>query len=138
MILDATDLILGRFATVVAKKALLGEEVFIVNCEKVVVTGSKKDVLGKYKWYREVGGDALKGPFFPRRSDLVVKRTIRGMLPHKQEKGKKAFKRIRCYYGVPKGLEGKKFETIKEADVSNMQNLKYIYLNEICKELGGK
>ena len=49
MIIDASDMILGRLATYVAKKALLGEKVDIVNCEKAVITGNKKSVFEKYK-----------------------------------------------------------------------------------------
>ena len=37
MIIDAKNLVLGRMATVVAKEALLGEKIDIINCEKAVV-----------------------------------------------------------------------------------------------------
>ena len=49
MIIDAKDLIAGRIATVEAKKALLGEEVSIVNAELAVITGRKKNIMEKYK-----------------------------------------------------------------------------------------
>jgi len=45
MIIDATNLIAGRLATFVAKKALLGEEIEIVNSEKAVLTGKKSDLM---------------------------------------------------------------------------------------------
>ena len=133
MIIDATDLIIGRMATVVAKKALLGEKVDIINCEKALISGSKKDVLAKFKARRE-RGQPTKGPFIPRRPDMLVKRTIRGMLPYKQEKGLKAFKRIKCYLGVPEGME--KAETIKEAHISKLPTLKYITIGTLSRELG--
>ena len=41
MIVDANNLVLGRMATHVAKELLKGEKVDIVNCEKVVVSGSR-------------------------------------------------------------------------------------------------
>ena len=55
MIIDASDMILGRLATYVAKKALLGEKVDIVNCEKAVITGNKKSIFEKYKQRNERG-----------------------------------------------------------------------------------
>ena len=39
MIINAENLILGRMTTYAAKKALQGEEVDIVNCEKAIITG---------------------------------------------------------------------------------------------------
>ena len=45
MIIDGTNLILGRLASVAAKKALLGDDIIIVNCDKVLVTGTKKNIV---------------------------------------------------------------------------------------------
>ena len=89
MIINAIDLILGRVATVAAKKALMGENVEIVNCEKAIMTGNKKDILERYKTKRAMG-QVYHGPYILRRPDMFVKRAIRGMLPYKQDKGKKA------------------------------------------------
>lgn len=137
MILDATDLIVGRFATVLAKRALLGEEIVVVNCEKAVISGSRTNVIGKYlNWTKR--GIPLKGPYFPRRPDMMVRRMIRGMLPHKQPKGITAFKRVMCYIGVPENLKDKKFETVREAQVGKLPNLKYVTIGEISKQIGGK
>ena len=47
MIIDANNLILGRMATFIAKQALLGEDIKIVNCEKAVITGDRKEILLK-------------------------------------------------------------------------------------------
>jgi large subunit ribosomal protein L13 len=137
MIIDGTDLILGRFASFVAKKALLGEEVNVINCDKVVITGTKKDVLGDYV-HRMAMGSPRKGPFLHRAPDKIVKRAIRGMLPVKQEKGEKAFKRIRCYKGVPENFKNQKHETVPVANISKVPNLKYISVGEISRLISGK
>lgn len=137
MIIDATNLIMGRLSTYVAKKALLGETIDIVNAEKVIVTGSKEFLLERYKQRRE-RGTPTTGPFFPRVSNLMLKRTIRGMLPYKQPKGAHAFKRIKCYIGIPAIFEGKQFETVKSADISRLQTKKYITLKQLSKLLGAK
>src|SRR5690349_9682424 len=110
MIIDATDLILGRLAATVAKKALLGEKVDIVNAEKKVVTGKRAHIIQKY--HQKIGRTTiLRGPFVPRMPDRLVRRTIRGMLPYKKEKGDKTMDRIMCYIGVPAEFQGKTFET---------------------------
>lgn len=136
MILDATNLILGRLASYAAKKALLGEKVDVVNCEKAVVSGRKKRTIKKYLHIQSRG--THKGPFLPKKPNLFVRRAIRGMLPYKKGRGEDAFSRIKCYIGVPEELKDKKAETIKNAAVSKLPKLYYITVNEICKELGAK
>ena len=137
MIIDASNLILGRIATVAAKKALLGEKVDVVNCSKVLMTGNKKEIIARYKAKREMG-QVYHGPYIQRRVDIFVKRTIRGMLPYKQAKGREAFERIRCYRSVPESLKDKKMETIEKANISKVPTLKYITVAEICKSMGAK
>ena len=135
MIIDATDMILGRLATQVAKKALLGERVEVINCEKAVISGSRADVIANYKqkWGRTT---IRKGPFIHRMPDRFVRRIIRGMLPYKQEKGSKAFKRIMCYVGTPKAFEGKQTEIVQIAHLSERQPKNMVTVADVCKELG--
>ncbi|MDD5178404.1 MAG: 50S ribosomal protein L13 [Candidatus Nanoarchaeia archaeon] len=128
-IIDAKKLVLGRMAAVVSKMALKGETIIILNSEKAVITGSKKDVLMKYNAKKQ-RGDPYHGPYFPRGPQMIVKRTIRGMLPYKQEKGLKAFKNIKCYLGIPEEFKDKKLETIEDAKLSKKVR-KYISLGEI-------
>lgn len=136
MIINGDDLILGRVASFAAKKALLGETIDIVNCEKIAVTGRKEFLLKRYKQIGDRG--THKGPIFHRSPVRILKRTIRGMLPYKQERGIKAFKRIKCYVGVPAELKDKKLDTIANANVSKLKNLNFIYVKDISKFLGGK
>jgi len=136
MIIDATDLIIGRIGTFVAKKALQGEKFDIVNCEKAVVTGKKNAVLAKYLKLKDRG--TYKGPFLPKQPNLFVRRVIRGMLPYRRERGKEAFKGIKCYTGVPDELKDKKMETIKNANASKLPTLNYVSVKEICKTAGAK
>ena len=134
MIIDAKDMIVGRFATVAAKKALLGEKVDIINCESAIITGNKKNLIVAIKKEKERG--TYKGPFMPRMPDRFVKRIIRGMLPYKQDKGRDAYKRIMCYIGVPPEFEGKEIIKIEKASIAKVKNLDYVSIKEICKKLG--
>ncbi|MBS3098346.1 50S ribosomal protein L13 [Candidatus Woesearchaeota archaeon] len=137
MIIDAKNLILGRLATTVAKSALLGEQVDVVNCENAVLTGNKKNILLRYKIKKERGIHS-KGPFIPTSPHMIVKRAIRGMIPYKKEKGKTAFKKIKCYMGIPDEFKDKKIETLPSADISKVPNLRYMTLKEISKRMGVK
>lgn len=135
MIIDAKELILGRMAAKVAKKALEGETIDIINAEQAVITGGKSDILAEYK-HRQQRGQPKTGPFFFTKENLFVKRAIRGMLPYKKEKGRSAFKRIKCYVGVPPEFKDKKAETVEGAHISKVQMLKYISVKELCYLLG--
>jgi len=133
-IIDASGLVLGRMASVVAKRLLQGERVIILNAEKAVISGKKSNIVGERKRFLEVG-HPWKGPFHSRRPDRIVRRTIRGMLPWDQPKGKQAYKRLRVYLGVPEELKGEAAETILEAQASKLK-CSYIAVGELAKELG--
>ena len=137
MIINAENLILGRLATYAAKKALNGEKIDIVNCEKAIITGKRKDVLEKYKRKANRGGP-FHGPFYPKMPDRFVRRVIRGMLNYKQERGKNAFKRIMCYVSLPEAFNDKKLEIIKEASAQRLKTLNFITVSEICNHLKNK
>jgi len=138
MIIDAENLIIGRLGTFVAKSALQGQTIDIINAEKAIFTGSKENIYKKYKNMVDKGTRPQKGPFISRREDFFLRRIIRGMLPYKQEKGLIAYKRIKCHIGTPEELKGKETTTVKEADIKNTRALKCIKLNELCKLLGKK
>ena len=139
-IINAEGLILGRLASKVAKMLLEGEEVVIVNAEKVIITGNREDIFAKYKQRTELRTrtNPRRGPFYPKRSDEIVRRTIRGMLPWKTDRGRKAFRRLKVYVGVPKEFEGKELETISDAHMSRLATPKYVTVGEVAEFLGGK
>lgn len=137
MIIDATDLILGRLASYAAKKALLGEKVEVINSEKSIISGKKKDIFGDYLRKRQ-RGIPLQGPYFPRMPDMLVRRTIRGMMPYKTDRGKKAFENVKCWIGVPSKLKDQKADTIKQANLSKLPYMKYKTVGYICKLMGSK
>jgi len=76
-------LILGRLASVVASRLLSGETIAITNAERAVVSGTKTTTYREYKEQVDKGSTE-SGPYFPTRPDQIMKRTIRGMLPHKR------------------------------------------------------
>jgi len=108
-IIDGKNAVMGRLASYVAKEALNGEEIAIVNCEQVIITGSRRVVREEFEKKRGRVGSGQKGPKHSRDAQMIVKRAIRGMMPnHRFGRGKVAFGRIKCYVGVPKEFEKEK------------------------------
>lgn len=129
-IIDGKNAILGRLSSYAAKEVLKGEEVVIVNCDKVVITGNKKNIIENFEAKRRRVGSGQKGPKYPRKADMIVKRIIRGMLPnYRFGRGKESYKKIKCYLGVPE-----KFKTDKKIISGKEKRGKFIYLEEITKK----
>ena len=113
MIVDAEGAILGRLATKIAKELLKGENITIINVEKIIITGNP-DAIKKRFFEKRNKGDPKKGPFYPRQPDRLLKRVVRGMLPYKKEKGKKAFRRLKVFIGNSNNLKGEKISNTLE------------------------
>ena len=133
-IVDAEGLIIGRMASIIAKRLLTGEEIAIVNAEKAVISGKRKSRVMEAKKFLEVGAPR-RGPFHYRKPDRIIRSTIRGMLPHRQPKGKQAYKRLQVFIGVPNGLKDQKMETLKSAHAEKLA-CSYFTVGEFAKELG--
>ena len=137
MNIDGSNLILGRMSSVIAKKALLGESINIFNCESIIISGDRVMVTNQaFEQVRR--GNRENGPFISRYPDRYVRRSIKRMLPFKTKRGMAAFHRIMCYMGVPSEFRELKLETIKGAELSRLNSLKYTNIGSICKQLGGK
>ena len=134
IIVDADGLILGRMASKVAKSLLNGNKVIILNAEKAIISGKKKSKVAEAKEFLEVGSPK-RGPFHYRRPDRILRKTVRGMLPIRQPKGKSALKRLRVFLGIPKEFEEKQMITLKEAKASKLKGPS-LTLGELAKEIG--
>lgn len=133
-IINGDGLIIGRMASIIAKRLLNGEEIVIVNAEKAVLSGKRKSKVKEAKEFLEVGSPE-KGPFHYRRPDNIVRRTVRGMLPYKQPKGKQAYKRLKVFVGIPDELKDKKIETLMDARAEKL-TCPYFTVGEFAKEIG--
>ena len=131
VIVDASDCILGRVASLVAERALDGETVAVVNAEEAVITGSEDDIMSTYRKRVEVGSDS--GPYYPKRPDRIAKRSIRGMLPHKKQRGREALERVRVYLGNPYDEEG---EALPDTSLDRLSNIRFVELGEVSEKLG--
>lgn len=139
-VIDATGHVVGRLASVVAKRLLKGEEIVVVNAEKAIVTGRRGVLLATYAGRRARGSRIGRmrgiGPYYPRRPDRILRRTISRMLPHEQAKGREALRRLRVYVDVPDAYRDQPFEAIEVA--RRPPQGPFLSLGEIARNLGSK
>jgi len=133
-IINADGLILGRMASIIAKRLLNDEKIIVVNAEKAVLSGKRKSKVMEAKKFLEVGHPRM-GPFHYRRPDRIVRRTVRGMLPYKQPKGKQAYKRLKVYIGMPYELKDQEMQTLTDAQAKKL-TCPYFTIGQFAKEIG--
>ena len=112
VVFDASDRVLGRFATKIADK-LRGKDkptftphvdggdfVVVINAEKVKVTGKKSDQKKYYKHSLYPGGRKEKSyqEVLNNNPERIIENAVRGMLP-KNKLGKSMFKKLKVYRG---------------------------------------
>ena len=138
VIIDASNLILGRVATFAAKHALQGDEVVLFNAENAVISGTKANIVeeAKRRLKTRTLASQYKAPTHPRRPDTYVRRVIRGMLPRRKPKGSAALKRIRVYVGIPDEYRDKSTVKIPGANASKLR-CSFMTVGELSDELGG-
>lgn len=143
---DAKNKILGRFCSQVAKKALLGEYIVIINAKDAIISGSKRDIHENYlaKLNISTATNPRRGPFHERRPDTFMRRVIKQMLPRKKLRGKEAIKRVQVYISDIPGRFKSKYQKIvpKEIDNADKQRLshynRYITVENLCQRIGWK
>jgi|TARA_B100001996_G_scaffold368883_1_gene341809 large subunit ribosomal protein L13 len=142
---DADGLVLGRLASTVANLLLKStrsgnsDQVVIINAEKAVVSGKSTSVFATYQAKYELN-HARKGPFFPRMPDMILKRTVRGMLPYQEKSsGRRALRNLRVEIGCPSHLSGDLPEGHEQGDDSKIRRdlpERFVRLGEVSANLG--
>ncbi len=143
-VIDAKDKILGRLCSQVAKKALLGERIVVINAKDAIISGNKSSIheqnLAKLRIRTHF--NPKWGPFHDRRPDTYMRRVVKQMLPRKKIRGKDALKRVHIYIeDIPERFKYKYQKLIPEqiynADKSRLSYYnKYITLENLCLRIG--
>ena len=112
VVFDASDKVLGRFATKIADK-LRGKDkptftphvdggdfVVVINADKVKVTGNKADQKKYYKHSLYPGGLKEKSykEVLESTPERIIENAVKGMLP-KNKLGKSIIKKLKVYSG---------------------------------------
>ena len=104
ILIDAKGHLLGRLAATVAKELLAGQRVVIVRVEQFVLSGSlfrRKTEYMEMMRKKHVTNPRRSGPFHYKAPSQLFWRAIRGMLPHKTQRGKAALERLKVFEGIP-------------------------------------
>ena len=124
-VVDATDMTLGRLASDVAKvlrgknKPIFtphidcGDNVIVINAEKIKVTGKKMDQKVYYHHSDYVGGlkEATLREKLEKKPEQVIELAVKGMLP-KGPLGRQMFTKLHVYAGPEHKHEAQKPEVL--------------------------
>ncbi len=111
-LVDAQGLVLGRLASEVASILKgkhkpqysthldVGDNVIVVNADKVVLTGNKLEKKVYYHHSGYPGGlkETVYSDLMKRKPDFVIRKAVRGMLPHNRL-GRSMLRKLHVYAG---------------------------------------
>jgi large subunit ribosomal protein L13 len=124
-VVDATDMVVGRLASEVAKVLKgkhkpqytthndAGDYVIVINAEKVKFTGNKWDVK-EYNWHtNHIGGIKRRTAKeqLAKHPELIVEEAVKGMLG-KNTLGRKQLTKLKVVVGPTHGHDAQKPETL--------------------------
>ena len=124
-VVDATDMTLGRLASEVAKVLRgknkpeftphvdIGDNVIVINAEKISVTGKKLDQKVYYRHSEYVGGlkETTLREMLAKKPEQVIELAVKGMLP-KGPLGRQMFTKLHVYAGPEHKHEAQKPEVL--------------------------
>ncbi|KAG8984345.1 60S ribosomal protein L16B [Tulasnella sp. 427] len=118
VVIDGKGHLLGRLAAIVAKQLLAGQKIVVVRCEEINISGSymrNKLRYANFLHKRHIVNPKKLGPFHHRAPSRILYRTIRGMLPHRTNRGATALERLKLYEGCPPPYDLKKKMVVPQA-----------------------
>lgn len=129
-VVDATDVPLGRLSAVVASilrgknkptftpNVDTGDNVIVINAEKVALTGKKAKNKIYYRHSRFIGGlkQRTAGDFREKDPEKLIETSVKGMLPH-NSLGHKIGLKLHVYTGADHTQQAQKPEVL---DISNL------------------
>ena len=126
VVIDATNAVLGRFSSEVASMLRgkhkpsftphvdCGDNVIVINAEKVRLTGNKMNDRVHFSYTGFPGGQKELTPaaMMARNPTSLIEHAVRGMLP-KTRLGREVFKNLHVYAGNEHPHEAQKPKTIE-------------------------
>lgn len=138
VVIDATDVVVGRLASYVAKRLRgkhradftphidTGDHIVIINAEKAKLTGNK---LRQKTYYRHTGypggikgvtaGTVMDGRF----PERILEKAVERMMPKESSLARKQFGKLRVYCGAEHPHTAQNPETVDFASM-NRKNVK--------------
>ncbi len=124
-VIDATDKILGRLATEVARRLRgkhkaeftphvdTGDYIVIVNADKIRVTGNKEKAKTYYKHSGYPGGlkETTLEKMRIKAPERIIETAVKGMLP-KNPLGRAMFRKLKVYAGPEHGHQAQQPQSL--------------------------
>ena len=131
VVVDAADMVLGRLASKVARilrgkhkpnytpHVDCGDNVIIINADKVKLTGNKWNdrVFFYHSGYPGGRKDVTPAQLFAKSPEKLVERTVKGMLP-KTRLGRQLYRNLHVYVGTEHKHEAQQPKVI---DINSMK-----------------
>lgn len=142
IVIDGKGHLLGRLASIVAKELLNGQEVVIVRCEQIDISGTRHRNRRNFQSYlrKRTNTNPKWGPFHHRAPRMILIKAVRGMLPRKTKRGEEALARLKTFEGVPPA-----FAKVKRMVVPNALRIthlrpssKFTNIGSLAGEMGWK
>ncbi|EZA50841.1 hypothetical protein DMN91_001764 [Ooceraea biroi] len=142
ILIDARGHLLGRLAAIVAKTILQGNNVTVVRAEQLNISGNIFRNKLKYMSFlrKRCNVNPARGPFHFRAPSKIFWKTVRGMIPHKTQRGKDALSRLKVYEGVPPPYDRRKRLVVPGAMrvMCLKPGRKYCHVGRLSHEVGWK
>jgi len=142
VLVDGHGHLLGRLASTIAKELLNGQKIVVVRTEEINISGSLFRNKLKYASFirKRTNTNPTRGPWHYRAPSRILWRVIRGMLPHKTERGRIALERLKVYEGIPHPFDRMKRVVIPGAlrAIRLRPGRKYCRLGDLSAQVGWK
>merc|ERR1711921_70713 len=141
-VIDAHGHLMGRLAATVAKCLLQGQKVVVLRTEGLVISGNfyrNKLKIMEYLRKRHLTKPS-RGPFHGRSPSKMFKHVIRGMLPHKTDRGQSAFNSLKAFEGIPAPYDKMRRVIVPSAfkQIKLKPNRKFAPVGRLAAETGWK
>ena len=142
IVIDGRGHLLGRLSAVIAKVLLEGNKVVVVRCEQLNISGNFFRNKLKFMSFlrKRCNVNPARGPFHFRAPSKILWKTVRGMIPHKTERGKDALRRLRTYDGCPAPYDSRRRVVVPAAlrVFCLRPGRKYCHVGRLSHEVGWK
>lgn len=142
IVVDGKGHLVGRLASVVAKELLNGQEIVVVRCEELEISGTRHRNRKNLQSYlqKRTNTNPKWGPFHHRAPRMMFLKIVRGMLPRKTKRGEEALGRLKTYEGVPPAYAKVKKMVIPDAlrILCLRPSSKYTKIGNLAGEMGWK
>jgi len=117
IVVDCRGHLLGRLASIVAKQLLEGQHIVAVRTEGINISGKfiRNKLIFLSYLRKRTATNPWHGHVHYRAPAKILWKTIRGMLPHKTDRGARALGRLKVFEGIPPPYDKVKRVVIPDA-----------------------